>query len=273
VAGVMEAMRVGVPGGPHTFAGSAAADISAHVRPLVPVWFDRTEAMVEALHRGDIDGILLRPETTATGPGSVYRLLRGSAVQVAGEYVVPFRCLLLARPGARTSEIKQVFGHGAVHECSRRLGELLPHATVTATERISYESARDVAAGDGTTAVVANAHTAAELGLDVLADNIDNGAVGVWWLLVRDAPIRGPVATVVLRTSDPTASVTAVVLALDRAGFAVRALVGERVSGAPFRYGYVLVADARSGRAWLPEGWSVPGWAVAGAVASLAEES
>ena len=269
----MEAMRVGVPGGPHTFAGSAAADISARVRPLVPVWFDRTEAMVEALHRGDIDGILLRPETTATGPGSVYRLLRGSAVQVAGEYVVPFRCLLLARPGARTSEIKQVFGHGAVHECSRRLGELLPHATVTATERISYESARDVAAGDGTTAVVANAHTAAELGLDVLADNIDNGAVGVWWLLVRDAPIRGPVATVVLRTSDPTASVTAIVLALERAGFAVRALVGERVSGAPFRYGYVLVADARSGRAWLPEGWSVPGWAVAGAVASLAEES
>jgi hypothetical protein len=53
----------------------------------------------------------------------------------------------------------------------------------------------------------------------------------------------------------------------------VRALVGERVSGAPFRYGYVLVADARSGRVWLPEGWSVPGWAVAGAVASLAEES
>jgi hypothetical protein len=95
----------------------------------------------------------------------------------------------------------------------------------------------------------------------------------VWWLLVRDAPIRGPVATVVLRSSDPTASVTAVVLALDRAGFVVRALVGERVSGAPFRYGYVLVADARSGRVWLPEGWSVPGWAVAGAVASLAEES
>jgi hypothetical protein len=107
----------------------------------------------------------------------------------------------------------------------------------------------------------------------VLADDIDDGAVGVWWLLVRDAPVRGPVATVVLRATDPTASVTAVVAALDRADLAVRALVGERVPGAPFRYGYVLVADARSGRARLPEGWSVPGWALAGAVASLAEES
>jgi hypothetical protein len=45
------------------------------------------------------------------------------------------------------------------------------------------------------------------------------------------------------------------------------------VPGAPFRYGYVLVADARSGGARLPEGWSVPGWAIAGAVASLAEQS
>jgi prephenate dehydratase len=225
--------------------------------------------MAEALSRGDVDGILLRPETTATGPGGAYRLLGGGGVQVAGEYAVPFRCLLAARPGARMSEIKQVFGHGALHECSRRLAELLPHAVVTATERISYESARDVAAGDGTTAVVANAHTAAELDLDVLADDIDDGAVGVWWLLVRDAPISGPIATVVLRTSEPTASVTAIVVALDRAGFDVRATVGERVPGAPFRYGYVLVADARSGTAWLPEGWSVPGWAVAGAVASL----
>jgi prephenate dehydratase len=269
----MEAMRVGVPGGPHTFAGSAAAEISVRGHPLVPVWFDQTETMLEALRRGDIDGVLLRPETTATGPGAVYRLLRGGAVMVAAEYAVPFRCLLLARPGARTSEIKQVYGHGALHECRRRLGELLPRAGLTVTERISYESARDVAAGDGTTAVVANAHTAAELGLEVLADDIDDGAVGVWWLLVRDAPVRGPVATVVLRTADPTASVTAVVAALDRADFAVRALVGERVPGAPFRYGYVLVADARSGGARLPGGWSVPGWAVAGAVASLPEES
>jgi hypothetical protein len=47
----------------------------------------------------------------------------------------------------------------------------------------------------GTAAAVANARTAAELGLDVLADDIDDGAVGVWWLLVRDAPIHGPVAT------------------------------------------------------------------------------
>ena len=124
----MEAMRVGVPGGPHTFAGSAATEISARGHPLVPVWFDRTETMVEALRRGDIDGVLLRPETTATGPGAVYRLLRGGAVRVAGEYAVPFRCLLLARPGARTSEIKQVFGHGALHDCRRRLGELLPRA-------------------------------------------------------------------------------------------------------------------------------------------------
>jgi prephenate dehydratase len=268
----MDAMRVGVPGGPHTFAGSAAAEISARVRPLVPVWFDQTPAMVEALRRGDIDGILLRPETTATGPGTVYRLLRGGGVQVAGEYAVPFHCLLLARPGTRTEDIKQVFGHGALHECGRRLGELLPHAELTATERISYESARDVAVGDGTTAVVANAHTAAELGLDVVADDIDNGAVGVWWLLVRDAPIHGPVATVILRTADPTASVTAVVVALDTAGFAVRSLVGERVPGTPFRYGYVLVADARSAGASLPEGWTVPGWAVAGAVASPGEE-
>jgi prephenate dehydratase len=268
----MQPMRVGVPGGLHTFAGSAAAEISARACPLVPIWFDQTGAMAEALQRGDIDGMLLRPETTATGPGSVYRLLQGSAFHVVGEYSVPFRCQLLVRPGTRTSEIKQVFGHGALHECGRRLGELLPHAELTATTRISYESARDVAAGDGTTAVVANAYTAAELGLDVLSDDIDDGAVGVWWLLARDAPIRGPVAALFLRTSHPTASVTAVVVALDRAGFTVRALVGERAHNVPFGYGYVVVADARSGSASLPEDWSVPGWAVAGAVASVAEQ-
>jgi hypothetical protein len=256
--------RIGVIGGPFTFAGSAAAEILEGSTTAEPAYLEGPNELWSALQAGDIDAGLFRAETTSTGPGGIYRLLldQTTSIRVLAEFEVPFRSRLVVKPGTALTSIAEVRGHGALEECRRQLAVLLPTAQLRATGRISFETAHEVAASDGSLAVVANEFTARTLGLEVAAFDIDDEAIGVWWLVgnpcgalarfpviptaVSGDPslIRGGVLAAIRVTTGDEARLATLLEALPLLAWTPRAVVAVRRPDGAFRYDYLVLADA-----------------------------
>src|SRR5690606_21605883 len=116
---------------------------------------------------------------------SVRQLLTAPCpIHVLDELLIPYHCSLFGKPGAALDRIRTVLGHGSVNQCMRFLRSRLPDAEVRILhDQSSTAAAEIVAAGDGGEAVVAPSGAGARLGLEVLATEIDEGAVGLWWLI------------------------------------------------------------------------------------------
>jgi prephenate dehydratase len=180
-------LRVATLGGPTTFAGRATALFGQRRADVGDVrYLPSMDELWTALRTGLTDAICLSADSTGVGPGdSVRRLVRAPAgVQVVGELLVPYRCSLFGKPGATLAQVRRVLGHGSVNQCRPYLSRELPQAQVEVLHELnSAEAARMVAAGDGTDAVVGTSGAGDRLGLVELASDIDEGAVGLWWLL------------------------------------------------------------------------------------------
>lgn len=193
---------VGALGGPGTFASQAAE----HLRGLYPEWGDvryapAGDALWTALAEGRIDVLVQTAETDQNGFSAVYAQVASPTgrAYVIAEAVVPYGCALLAKPGTRLADVRKVLGHGSVQQCRRFLDEQLPHATVTVHGQNSMAAAEEVAAGDGSLAVVGTRITAEMYGLAVLASDIDGGSIANFWALAiqphyADLPTRVVVA-------------------------------------------------------------------------------
>ncbi|HEY7063573.1 MAG TPA: prephenate dehydratase domain-containing protein [Chloroflexota bacterium] len=189
---------VGALGGPGTFASQAAQ----HLRALYPEWGEVRYAptgdeLWAALAAGRLDVLVQTAETDQGGFSAVHARLAApdAGVYVIAEAVVPYGCALLAKPGTRLADVRQVLGHGSVQQCRQYLDAHLPRATVTIHGQNSMAAAEEVAAGDGSLALVGTRLTAETYGLAVLATDIDGGSVANFWALARrpdyaDVPTR-----------------------------------------------------------------------------------
>jgi prephenate dehydratase len=200
-------------GGPGTFAGQAAAELQKREPRYAGViaYLPTVDAVWEALADGAVDRIVLGAVTQRTGYAAelVRRLspCHEPPVHVEAEAIVPYRCQLLGRPGTRLDAVRRVVGHGSLAQCAPYLEANLPRAERVRHPGSSLEAAREVATGDGSTAVIGTVLTAQETGLMTLASDVDGGASAAWWVLTRDVepepePDRIVVASRVAGTSD-----------------------------------------------------------------------
>ena len=178
-------LRVATLGGPATFAGQATSAAFEKYQELGHVVYCPTMAEVwEAIDSRTADIGILGAETSSTGLTEIAeRLLDDDSFSVLGEVVVPYHCMLLGKPGSSTEHIRLVVGHGSLRLCERSLRTLVPNAELRLHPQNSMAAALDVLKSDGSIAVVGTSRSKEEFGLEILAEDVDDGCEGAWWLL------------------------------------------------------------------------------------------
>lgn len=168
--------------------------------PEAVSYFTSVEDVLDALHRREVDAVVLTGETPFSGLTEIALGMLDQPTQmfVAGEVVVPYHCMLLGRPGATLADVELVLGHGSLDQCRPFLTEFLPHAQVRRHEHNSLAAVGQVLESGGRVALVGTRRAGREHGLEVLAADIDRGALGAWWVLTRDRVVSTEPAVVVV---------------------------------------------------------------------------
>jgi prephenate dehydratase len=160
---------------------------------------------------------------------------------VIAEAVVPYGCALLAKPGTRLADVRQVLGHGSVQQCRRFLDEHLPHATVTMHGQNSMVAAEEVAVGDGSLALVGTRITAETYGLTVLGVDIDGGSVANFWALaIQPHYVDVPTRVIVAGRLAGDGELGDVIAHLTGLGPRLRTVYSQPSGQRLFEYDYVL---------------------------------
>lgn len=253
-------MRIGALGGPSTFAGQAAE----RFRDLGQLtYFERGPDEWTALATGAIDAFVMLAESSVSGPGELARRAAGPDFRyfVLAEVQVPYGCLLLARPDS--GPIAKILGHGSIRQCMAYLEAHYPSVPVEVEETSSLEAAQKVFGGDGSLALVGTAATAKQFGLEILAQDIDAGATGNYWLVGDRADFAEQPRTLIV--SGRFAGQPDLTVAIGRiasAGFTLRTIAGWPTGRALFEYDYLL---SFTGHGRLDEIRHVPGVRLVGA--------
>jgi len=186
-------------GGPSTFAGQATAAFLAAAGSAARVgYYPTMDDVWQALRSGEADGIILTAESTHAGMTDIARtVLHDPELQVLGEVILPYHCTLMGKPGAGLDQITRVTGHGSLVQCRRYLARQLPRAEVAVHDANSVAAAREVLEGDGSLAVVGTLAAAAETGLAILANDVDDGSSGSWWLIGRASAVPAQGGTII----------------------------------------------------------------------------
>lgn len=261
--------RIGTLGSISTFAGQATKALLGGREGEELTYLPTMDDVVAAVLARTIDVGVLTSETSRTAcTDTAARILSGDPLFIVAEVVVPYHCALLVRPGTLLEDIRHVGGHGSLRQCGEFLRTHLPQASVQMHDLNSVVAAREVLAGDGTTAVVGTEALAQELGLEILTPDIDGGAAGGWWALAADPEHPDGADHVALRVegSDELNRVLAV-LAVH--GLTIRTITNQP-SGEIFQYRYLITARTSDGRPLAADVVAGLGSAVVGIFASAA---
>jgi prephenate dehydratase len=262
-------MKIGTLGSSATFAGEATEAIRArHPEFSAPQYFKSMEDCWNELANGAVDAIVLGAERT----GQPHH---GSAVVTRGFYVMdmmalPLLCNLYVKPGTRRQSIRKITGHGSIKQCVPWLEEHFPGVPHEMHSLNSVEAAKDVLAGDGTSAVVGSRSlTLAVPGLDVLAERIDDGSFSNWWLVsAKPHFCEHPATIVVSGEFGADGRLGELVAAAQGAGYQLATIAGFAVPHGISTYQYLMRFDGKGGRASVEEAIAPFGARLAGAFGS-----
>jgi prephenate dehydratase len=167
------ALRIAYLGPAGTFTEMAAGQLPhADKAQLIPV-ASVTDAL-DAILAGTADRAVVPIENSIEGgvTATADALANTPGVQIYGEYLVPVRFDLMAKPGTKLAAVSDILTHPVAYAQSRKWLEqnLSTHSHIPAASTAA--AAKALAAGAGADAVIA-ATAAAELyGLEVLASDI-----------------------------------------------------------------------------------------------------
>jgi len=171
---------------------------------------DLEEALDAALS-GRARAAVVAVENSITGPfAGLPDALRGRALQITGEVVLPLRHCLMAVPGARLESISEVISHpSALGQCRDWLART---GLATRAAHDTAAAAQDlVASGDQGTAVLGSRVLANLYALEVLAEGLADSAENVTRFLVlqpaalSDRPVPERSAALVGPVEEPRA--------------------------------------------------------------------
>jgi len=139
-----------------------------------PVPCQSFEEVIRAVREERADLAMLPVENTTYGRvADIHRLLPESGLHIIGEAFVRVRIALMARPGAKLSDIKLVRAHLVLLPQARSF--LQAHGITSEPAADSAGAAAELAASGGMTDGVLASAVAAEIhGLDVLAQDIED---------------------------------------------------------------------------------------------------
>lgn len=182
-------MSLGTIGGPETFAGQSSGMLrSLHPELPEPIYFESAPALFAALRNREVDAVVGAGATVGGGYTVMARMIAevGSDLNVLIEEPLPFNCALLGRHGSTLATIRCVYGGlGSLAQARAFVTRELPHAS-TAIYEAPGATARTIAHGDGSLAMLGTRAFAQKWALVVLADDVDGGAVnGIWWVVSR----------------------------------------------------------------------------------------
>ncbi len=166
-----KALKIAYLGPAGTFTEQAARQLGAdsELHPVASV----TEAM-DAVLAGKADRAVVPIENSIEGGVSATSdaLAVMPGVQIFGEYLVPVRFDLMAKPGTKLSEIKDVLTHPVAYAQSRKRLEqnLSNHTHIPAASTAA--AAKALADGASADAVIAASGAAKLYGLEILASDI-----------------------------------------------------------------------------------------------------
>ncbi len=166
-----KALKIAYLGPAGTFTEQAARQLGAdsELHPVASV----TEAM-DAVLAGKADRAVVPIENSIEGGVSATSdaLAVMPGVQIFGEYLVPVRFDLMAKPGTKLSEIKDVLTHPVAYAQSRKWLQqnLSSHNHIPAASTAA--AAKALADGAGADAVIAATGAAKLYGLEILASDI-----------------------------------------------------------------------------------------------------
>jgi len=167
------ALRIAYLGPAGTFTEMAAGQLPhSDKAQLIPV-ASVTDAL-DAVLAGTADRAVVPIENSIEGgvTATSDALANTAGVQIYGEYLVPVRFDLLAKPGTKLAEVSDILTHPVAYAQSRKWLEknLTTHSHIPAASTAA--AAKALAAGAGADAVIAATAAAALYGLEVLASDI-----------------------------------------------------------------------------------------------------
>jgi prephenate dehydratase len=247
-------MRIGSLGSSATFAGEATEAIRAqHPEFSAPQYFKSMEECWNELASGTVDAIVLGAERTGQSH-------HGSAVVTRGFYVVdmmalPLLCNLYVKPGTQRRSIRRITGHGSINQCVPWLEEHFPGVPREMHGLNSVEAAKDVLAGDGTSAVVGSRSLIGAVpGLELLAERIDDGSLSNWWLVSKEPHFSArPTTVIVAGEFGPDGKLGKLIAAVQRNGYRLATIAGFPASHGISIYQYLARFDGAGSRAGVEE--------------------
>ncbi|MDE0528064.1 MAG: prephenate dehydratase [Truepera sp.] len=166
-----EPIRIAYQGVPGAFSEQAAKQFAANSET---VGFPNFEETFEAAVKGECTHACLPVENSLAGSiNQTYDLLTDSVLHVVGEQIVRVHHNLLARPGVKLDEVRQVYSHPqALAQCqnfiSRHHLEAISDFDTAGAAKLLAESG-----GDGR-AAIASKQAAEAYGLEILVERIED---------------------------------------------------------------------------------------------------
>ena len=143
-----------------------------------------SDAAMIAIENSIDGGVAVAQDALATIPG----------LRIIGEYLVPVRFVLVAKPGTRLEDISVVAGHPVAYgQCRAWLDDQLPrHRHLPATSNV--QAAADLFGMAGVDAAIAPPGIEDHYEVDVLAEGIEENpdAVTRFVLVARSGPVGQP---------------------------------------------------------------------------------
>lgn len=129
---------------------------------------------------GEVDYAVIPVENTTTGIiARTYDHLQHYDIHIVGETVVPIRECLIANPGTKIEDIREVYSHPeALSQCQElftKYPDMSPHAHEDTALSVSY--IRDL--GDKTKAALASELAAETYGMEILLPNVQDNNVNM----------------------------------------------------------------------------------------------
>jgi prephenate dehydratase len=180
-----------------TFTEAAARSIPAVTgAELVPS--ATVHLAMDAVRDGEADGAVVPLENSVEGSvnATLDELVRGRALVIVAEILIPVRFTLMGRPGTDLAEVRRIITHPVAEaQCRAWVAAKLPTATIalgSSTAGAAATVAQELAGPDGATydAAIAAPIAAERYSLDPLATDIgeDSDAVTRFVLVKRPVP-------------------------------------------------------------------------------------
>lgn len=236
-----EKLKVATLGSAGTFAGEATAVLCSKYGEFGEVVYRPSmEACYQALDAGEVDVVVLGQERTGQPHPGKEVLAKGYTI--LKQQTVPLACNLYVKPGTRPQQVRRIVGHGSLNQCTAYLEQHFPGVPREHHALNSVEAAKEILAGDGSTAVVGSRSlTNLVPGLETIAKDIDGGAAASWWAystrrLFSNAPNR----LVVTGRFGPDGALGELIAAILRIGFRLRTVGSFPVNQGVHRYDYIM---------------------------------